>query len=556
MNSRGHGGHLSKENSYHLFSNHIQGALQVNRELLFVEETLRDGQLSLWATRMSTEDMLSIAATIDRAGFWKACVSSGAAFDTAVRFLHEDPWERNRQIRELMPNTPLQFLVRGRNLIGWRQYSDDVVELLIKCLARTGFDWIQVFDGLNDFSNIKCHVACTHRHGLRVSGAVMFTVSPVHTDEYFVGKVRELVSFGVDAITFYDASGVLTPERAKTLIPALRSCAGDRVTLELNVHGSTGLDVECYREGALLGADAVSTASNALAHGDSLPATTEMIEQGKELGFQIGLDQWCISRIDDYFHWVAFRHGHPVGERVTFDPIAYEEYSAHQIPGGMMSNFIRQLSDAGVVERLPEILDEVARVRAELGYPPMVTPYSQLIGVQATLNILGGERYKTVPRELSLYAIGHYGEVCAPIDQNVLDRVALDVRVRRPDFNEPDSALASLKTEFPNLSDEEILLRLFYDPQTMAKYEQNRMTVDIAVVAMSPLTELIKEILFRRHSRRLSISIEHVASREGHDGNLKLTYRDVQFAASSLDAAPDAVELQITHEGFHLSVAR
>ena len=528
----------------------------MKRELRFIEETLRDGQLSLWATRMSTEDMLSIAGVIDRAGFLKACVTSGAAFDTAIKFLHEDPWERVRQVKQLMPETPLMFLFRSRNLMGWRRYPNDVVEMLMKCIARQGFEWILVADGLNDFSNIEFHVSCAARCGLRINACLFFAVSPVHTDEYFVAKVDELVSLGVDAITFYDASGLLTPERAKALIPAVIRSVGKEVALELNVHDSTGLAVECYREGVRLGVDAIATAAAPLAHGDSLPATVEMIGEARELGLEVNVDEGCVSRIDDYFHWIAFHHGHAVRERVSFDPVAYEKYAAHQIPGGMMSNFVRQLTDAGIAERLPEILDEVGRVRAEVGYPPMVTPYSQLVGVQATLNVMGEERYANISGELSLYLNGHHGKVCGPIDQNVLDRVASGEDSTPPDFNEPDAELALLRSKYPSLSDEEILLRLSFGEQSTEEYERRRVGVDAGLVATTPLTELIKEILVRRHSRRLSISVIDPASRQAHAGDGGLAYRDVQAAAAYLDAAPEAGELEIASEGFHLSVAR
>ncbi|MBM3518186.1 MAG: hypothetical protein FJX56_10045, partial [Alphaproteobacteria bacterium] len=196
------------------------------RDLRIIEETMRDGQLSLWATRMNTEDMLGIAGVVEGGGFCRACVASGAGFNTAVCFLYEDPWERFRLVKKRMPSTPLMILVRSRNLFGWRQFPNDVVDLVMKRIAAVGFEWVLLIDGLNDFANIAYHVASAHRHGLKVDGTVFFAVSPVHTDEYFVAKARELVALGTDVLTFYDASGVLTPERAAALIPALRAVTG------------------------------------------------------------------------------------------------------------------------------------------------------------------------------------------------------------------------------------------------------------------------------------------------------------------------------------------
>ena len=523
------------------------------RELGIIEETMRDGQLSLWATRMSTEDMLSIARVVDRAGFIRACTSSGAGFDTAVNFLHENPWERCLRVKAEMPNTPLMCLVRGRNLFGWRQFPDEVVDLLMKCLAEVGFEWILQIDGLNDFSTIAYHIASAHRHGLKVDAAICFTISPVHSDEVFLGKTRELVERGVDAITFYDASGLLSPERTLALIPEMRRITGGGIPLQLNVHDSTGQALACCREGIRLGVDAICTASDALARSASIPATADTLAAARELGVRTAVDEALVPLIDDYFHWIAARHGHSVAGTVEYDQQAYERYVSHQIPGGMMSNFERQLSEAGIIERMPLILDEVARVRAEMGYPLMITPYSQMVGVQAVLNVMSGERYASVPSELPRYACGYYGEVPGEVDSEIFARIVPDEPSGHPDFTAPDPELAKLRAARPELSDQDLLLRLFFGENTIDAYEAEPRDPDPALVAKSPLTELVKEALVRREARGLTVRMSEGAGREEERA---LSYRDVKAAAAYMAAAPEAETLDITHEGLHLSVTQ
>ena len=522
------------------------------RELGIIEETMRDGQLSLWATRMSTEDMLSIARVVDRAGFIRACTSSGAGFDTAVKFLRENPWERCRLVKAEMPNTPLMILVRGRNLFGWRQFPDDIVDLLMKCVAEVGFEWILQIDGLNDFSNVAYHIASAHRHGLKVDAALCYTISPVHPDELFLAKTRELVELGADAVTFYDASGLLAPERAAALIPEMKWITGNDVPLQLNIHDSTGLALACCREGIRLGIDAICTSSDALARGASIPATADALATARELGVSTAVDEALVPIIDDYFHWIAARHGHAVPGTVTFEREAYERYIGHQVPGGMMSNFERQLSEAGIIERMPLILDEVARVRAEMGYPLMITPYSQMVGVQAVLNVMSGERYASVPSELPRYACGYYGEVPGEVDPEIYARIVPDEPTGHPDFTAPDPELARLRAAHPELSDQDLLLRLFFGESTMDTYESEPRDPDPALIAKSPLTELVKEVLVRRGDTRQFTLRTNGAPEEGR----ALNYADVTSTAAYLDAAPEAAALEVIHGGLELSVAR
>lgn len=513
----------------------------------FVEETMRDGQLSLWATRMNTETMLGIARTINEAGFERACVASGAAFDTAIKFQYEDPWERLCLLRREMPNTPLEFLIRGRNLIGWRRYPNDIVRLLMQQIAATGFEWVLIFDGLNDMRNIAYHIQSAKEFGLKVSGVVIFTISPVHTDTYFIDKTAELVRMGADVVNFYDAAGLLTPERTRILIPKLlQTVAAGNVELELNFHASTGLALHCYREALRCGARILSTASLPLANSDSVPATRDSIGLAVEQGLGHQLDERRVAAIDAYFEWAAYKERRPHGKVVQFDAAVYDSYLAHQIPGGMMSNFVRQLTDARQIDRLPEIFEEVARVRAELGYPPMVTPYSQMIGVQATLNVLSGERYKSSPSELALYARGEYGALAAPIDPNVLDRICSgDKNPIDPAaiFEEP--LLPLLRKDDSNCTDEELLMKAFYDPGSLKKLRSSQKLIDRDRIARTPLAALVKEFSERKEVRSFNASMKRQPD-----------YGDVLGAARILDASSNAARLEMQVGDMAIEVVR
>jgi pyruvate/oxaloacetate carboxyltransferase len=431
----------------------------------FVDETLRDGPQSLWATRMKTEDMLGATQWMDRAGFRKLCVTSGAAFETAVKFLRDDPWERLRRLGQGMPNATIDVLIRSRNLFGWERYPDEVVALLFRCLRETGVQSVKVFDGLNCMRNIAAHFAIAREVGLKASGMLSFSISPAHTDEHYVAKAIELLGYGVDSVVLADPAGILDAPRARSLLAALKAAIAGRVPIEFISHDCMGLAYEAHREALLARVDTVSTASRALAHGESVPGTLGILKLAQELGCRAGLDTEAVRRMDDYFQWVAWKEGHAVPAPVVFDPVRYEKFIGHQIPGGMMSNFRNQLRELGLLDRIDEVLEEASRVRAELGYPIMVTPFSQFVGVQATLNVLQAERYKTVPEELILYVQGHYGDAAAPIDGNVLDRVLAGKGAKAVDCEAlfGTRMLDRFRREHgPFASDEELLLHLFY----------------------------------------------------------------------------------------------
>ena len=474
--------------------------------LLFNEETFRDGQQSLWANRMTTESMIPAAPMIDNAGFNTVNIMSGSAFESCILYLREDPWERMRLLCRLMPRTDIQILIRGRSAFGWKRFPNDAIELLITCLKRTGIQGLVLFDGLNDLRNLEWHIEVAKRLGLQVHPALVYTLSPVHTDEYYAKKARICKELGTTSVNLADASGLLTPQRVKTLIPAILDAIGDRMFSFVS-HCPAGMGVDNYLEALRLGVRNISTTSLPLSYGMSLPSTTEMVFHAREMGIDVAIDDDLRRRIDDYFYWVAYKEKKPVGKPVPFFKELWERYSAHQIPGGMMSHLASQLKGLGLENRMPDVVVEAGRVRQELGYPVMVTPFSQMVGVQAVFNVIEGERYKTVPSDLVLYARGYYGESAAPIDPNVKDRI-LDKEDKSPinpaeNFDEP--MVRKAREEYGSaLSDEELLLHLFFSRPTLEEYTKNKRAIPFPVVR-TPLAALVEEMGKRNDIRQFSL---------------------------------------------------
>ncbi len=479
------------------------------RKLGFEDESFRSAPQSLWATRMKTETMLGIAPKVDEAGFTKVCVTSAAAFETAVMYLYEDPWERLRLLRRAMPKTPLNFFVRSRNLMGWKMLPNDVIELFLKCIQRIGIQWVEVFDGLNDLRMIEWHFRVAKKLGLQRTGHISCTESPVHTNEYFATKARELVKLGVDVVNLSDPCGAMIPGRIRSLVTTVRQALNGKAKLGFFAHDCTGVADDCYVEAMEHGVDILKTVSLPLAHGYSLPATTDMVSHARRIGLKVQVDAQRVKEIDDYFFWAAYEEKKPLGKRVQFDPGKYKKYVAHQIPGGMMSNLENQLSELKLMHKLPEVLEEAGRVRQELGYPVMVTPYSQLVGVQAVFNIMEGERYRTVPEELKLYVRGAYGRPAAPIDPNALDRILAggDKNPIDPSENFSEPLVPKVRAEQgPFQAEEDLLLAIFNTRETMEKFYQNKKTIQSHPVVTTPLAFLIRE-LAKRHDLKM-VNIE------------------------------------------------
>lgn len=468
-----------------------------------VDTTLRDGQQCLWATRMSTAMMLPIAKQMDRAGFDAIELVGAVQFDAAIRYLKEDPWERVRLIRERVRHTPLQALIRSKCVLGFDQQPDDIANLWVERLVANGIRRFVAFDGLHDLDNLIGSLRHAKALGAYTTGWLTFSDSPVHTDELYVRKAREFIDrAGVDAVMIEDASGVLTPERARTLVPKLKQAIGS-LSLGLHSHGLLGLPQRTYLEAVALGVDNVYTCIPPLADANAPPSVFTTIQNLRYRGFDVGVDVAALESVAAHFEAVAARDDKPRGRPMDFDASSF----GHQIPGGVLSNLTAQLKTAGLAHKLPEVLEECSRVRSELGWPIQVTPFAQLIGVQATLNVIRGERYGVVPDEVKKYALGYYGKLLSPVEPDILDRIVTNgskaiALTPRP----PEPALPALRRRYPGASDDELLLYHSFDSAIVDAMRQNRPDYDAYAIAEKPFLHLLREIAKRPPVSRITIS--------------------------------------------------
>ncbi len=476
-------------------------------KLEVTDESFRDGPQSLWANRMHTRDMLPAAPHTAAAGFARSNLLSGVGFEVAVTFLQENPLDRFRLLRALTPGTPSTILVRSRNLFGWKRYSDDVVTFVLEHLAGMGLDEFEVFDALNDMRNIEFHLREGARLGMRTSACLIYSDSPVHTDAYFAHKAKEVAAYGASAILLYDAAGVLRPERVAALVAAVRAGAPG-LPLELNVHDQTGLALDCYREGLRCGVAALSCAARSVAGSNSVPAAADVVALARELHVDTDVDDAEVAWLDSYYRYVAYAYGRPLRHDVTYDAGHYAGYVGHQIPGGMMAHYVGQLESLGLLDRLPAVLEEAARVRVDLGCPGMVTPFSQLVGVQAMLNVLDGKRYQTVPSDLRDYALGHYGEPPGPIDPDVLDRLVGDAEPVDASEQFSVEMLPAIRAALPRrASADDVFLALFCTPDCVEAMRA-RPRDALPTTALTPLAALLGQLAGRRDVTALDLRID------------------------------------------------
>ncbi len=459
-----------------------------------VDVTLRDAHQCLWATRMTTAMMADIAPRLDRAGFEAIDLVGGAVFDVCVRYLRENPWERMRILSSWVKNTPLIVMTRGQSLFTFEFFPDDIVELTAQRIFANGIRYHTPYDALNDMRNMEVPVRAAKKVGLYTAGGVVYTLSPVHTDDYYARKTRELIKLGVDAVYIKDPSGLLTPERAHTLVPALKAACG-ALPLHLHSHCLTGLAPYTAIRAAELGVDVVHTATSTLANGASHPATESFVHNVRREGLTVPVDLAPVAEVAERLRYIAAREGKPVGHIVEHDAFHYE----HQMPGGMVSNLKSQLAPLGIAHRLPDVLEEAARVRHDLGYPIIVSPFAQFVMTQAVLNVMGKERYATVPDEVRKYVLGYYGEIAGPIDPNLFDRIAkgaAPTTARPGDLVEP--GIPRLRRERgPFTSDDDLLLAAFYsDGQYKALKAAGPIKTDYPL-ASTPLITLLREIALR-----------------------------------------------------------
>jgi oxaloacetate decarboxylase (Na+ extruding) subunit alpha len=481
-----------------------------SRPVAIVDETLRDAHQCLWSTRMTNEMMLPIAGRMDRIGFDSIDLIGGAVWDVSVRFLKEDPWERIRHVRKLITRTPLLGIVRGQSLWTFEVFPNDVVELAIERLQANGIAKLAVYDQFNDLQNVEVCVARARQVGLTVLGTLVFSWSPVHTDEYYAAKAAQFAAMGAHEINLKDPSGMLSVERIRTIIPALRKAVG---TLAINVHSHcmTGRAPDVLLAGVEAGADKLHTAISPLAHGASHPPAEWIHDELLQRGYTTGLDREALEQMASYFRYMCFRWNKPRGEPVAFDARVLE----HQMPGGMISNLRNQLRELRIEHRLDEILHETSRVRKDMGYVPVVSPTAQFMVTQAVLNVMQGERYKTVPDELRKYCLGYYGKPPAPIAEELLDRAVRRgdtfVEGRAGDHVEPSLARIR-RARGPFKSDEDLLNAVFYGDEILRPLFAARDEADYTRFydAYNPLRELLSHIARQRHIGYVAVRGENL----------------------------------------------
>ncbi len=405
------------------------------RTLHIMDTTIRDAHQSLWATRMQIGDMLPILPKMDQVGYWAIEAWGGATFDTCLRFLDENPWERLRAIKKHCPKTPLSMLVRGQNLVGYRHYSREIVNRFIKAAHRNGIDVFRVFDALNDIRNVIDSAEAVNEAGAHLEGAICYTMSPVHTLDSYIEYGLKLKGLGAHSICIKDMAGMLTPYRTERMVKAFREQIG--LPIHVHCHYVGGMAPANYLKAAEAGAAIVDTASAPLAFGNSQPAVEMVVAALKESGFDTGLDLDLLFEISEYWEGVRQRGKYKRG----VSSLIHMQVYSHQVPGGMMSNLVSQLEIQKASDRLPDVMEEIPRVRAEVGFPPLVTPMSQIVGTQAVFNVLTGKRWSVISTEMRDYIAGYYGKAPGPLDREVVKKVLGDVKPLDPET--PPSSLVT-----------------------------------------------------------------------------------------------------------------
>lgn len=409
----------------------------MQQQVAITETVLRDGHQSLMATRLSIEDMLPVLTILDKIGYYSLECWGGATFDACIRFLNEDPWERLRTLKKGLPNTRLQMLLRGQNLLGYRHYADDIVDKFISLSAQNGIDVFRIFDALNDPRNIQQALRAVKKTGKEAQLCIAYTTSPVHTLNYYLSLVKELVEMGADSICIKDMAGILTPKAAKELVSGIKAMTN--LPLIVHTHATSGISEMTYLKVAEAGADIIDTAISSFSGGTSQPATESMAIALTDLGFDTGLDMQEVAKVAEYFNTIRDHYR----ETGILNPKVKDtepKTLIYQVPGGMLSNLLSQLAEQGLADKYEEVLAEVPKVRADLGYSPLVTPLSQMVGTQALMNIISGERYKVVPNEIKDYVRGLYGQSPAPLAEGIKEKIIGDEAViacRPADLIEP-----------------------------------------------------------------------------------------------------------------------
>ena len=453
------------------------------QKVRFTETVLRDANQSLMATRMPFADMEGILSTMDKAGYYSVECWGGATFDSCLRYLNEDPWERLRKFRKAMPNTKLQMLLRGQNLLGYKHYHDDVVEKFVELSIKNGIDILRIFDALNDFRNIGTALEATKKYANKntvASGCISYTQSPVHTPAKYAEMCKELQSMGFDTICLKDMAGTMSPAEAEALFKGVKD-AGVTLPLILHTHCTTGMAYMTIMKAIESGVDIIDTATSCMSNGTSQPATETIYYALEQLGIDTGLNEKVINEVNDYFKplkqkYIDEKKINPKSMGTDAQALVYK------VPGGMLSNMIANLTDMHAMDKFDAALAEIPAVRADMGYPPLVTPLSQMVGNQAVTNVLVGERYKNISKEIKSYLKGEYGIAPAPVNAELQKKVLTEAGMDAPvdcriedskrtgeDFKAAKAALGDLAR-----SEEDVMSYICYPTQTKKFLEDRK----------------------------------------------------------------------------------
>ncbi|MFW5431303.1 MAG: sodium-extruding oxaloacetate decarboxylase subunit alpha [Methylophilaceae bacterium] len=424
------------------------------KKVNITELVLRDGHQCMIATRLRTDDMLPICSKLDSIGFWSLEAWGGATFDACVRFLKEDPWERLQKLRKALPNSRIQMLLRGQNLLGYRHYSDDVVQAFVQKSADNGVDVFRVFDAMNDMRNLKTSIEAVKKAKKIAEGTISYTTSPAHNIEHFVDLAKELEAMGCDTLAIKDMASLLTPQTTAELVKALDSAIN--IPIHLHSHATSGLASLNLMRGVENGATIIDTCNSAFSEGASHPTTESIIAGLQGTEYDTGLDIGAVQEVSEYFREVRKKYWQFESDYTGVDT----RVLTNQVPGGMISNLSNQLKDQGSLDKMNAVLDEIPRVRKDLGYPPLVTPTSQIVGTQAVLNVLTGERYKTITNEVKNYFLGQYGKSISPVNADIQKKAIGDAEVmtcRPADLLKPEMVKLTNDVERIAKSEEDVL---------------------------------------------------------------------------------------------------
>jgi len=520
-------------------------------KIKITDTSLRDGHQSLWATRMTTDDMSPVLDKLDNIGYHSLEVWGGATFDVCIRYLNEDPWERLKFIRKHIRKTKLQMLLRGQSLVGYAHYSDDVVEKFVQKAAENGIDIFRVFDALNDIRNLETCMRAAKKTGQHVQACLVYTTSPVHSLNHFVETALALKDMGADSICIKDMAGLLSPYISYELVKLLKQKV--ELPIQLHTHYIGGLAVVSCIKAAEAGVDIIDTASVPMAFGSSQPPVETIVRALQGSQWDTGLNLHDLFEIATYFEQIRKHKGFERGVTKISDMKVFE----HQVPGGMISNFVSQLEEQKASDRLDEVLEEIPRVRKDMGYPPLVTPTSQIIGTQAVLNVLMNERYKLCPGEVKDYVRGLYGKPPAPIDKNIIEKIIGHdeiITVRPADLIKP--AWEKGKQDMLNVSDkeEDILTYLLFPQIALKFFEYQRTRADEDVPQILPGDEVGQDIIDTKEEiiRKPISRLRKIPSIRGDE---EMNLEEIRELMLLLDQTTIS-ELEVQKDDFRISLRK